>query len=272
MWAAGAFMFFEYVKNFTDYKLFSLAHILFFVFGVILAVSLSIVLRNRSEKTKRIILIVSASLIVFNYVFLQLWRVWAYADGRGKGILDQVAYIMMPNEILPFQLCSLLCYLVPAAVIVKKKWFYNALAPICIMGGFLFFFFPDGILNRYAPFSFRVLESVIQHTVLLFFGFYLYVSKTAEIDIKSIRYPFILMGFIGVVAIFANLVFGSVDDAVNFLYIRKDILGLGLPSVVTALIMAAVFTAFMFAVLGVRKLVSFAAKSLHKGQKTEKQE
>ena len=256
-------MFFEYVKNFTDYKLFSTAHILFFVF----AIGVSITLRNRSERAKRIVLIVSAALIVFNFVFLQLWRVWAYADGRGKGILDKVAYIVMPNEILPFQLCSLLCYLVPASVIIKKEWFYDAVAPICIMGGFLFFFYPDGILNRYAPFSFRVLESVLQHTVLLFFGFYLYVSKTAKIDIKSIRYPFILMGCIAVVAIFANLLFGSVDDAVNFLYIRKDILGLGLPSVVTALIMAAIFTAFMFAVLGVCKLVSVSAKALRKEKK-----
>ena len=114
-------MFFEYVKNFTDYKLFSTAHILFFVVAIILSVGVSIALRNRSERAKRIVLIVSAALIVFNFVFLQLWRVWAYANGRGKGILDKVAYIVMPNEILPFQLCSLLCYLVPASVIIMNR-------------------------------------------------------------------------------------------------------------------------------------------------------
>lgn len=260
-------MFFEYVKNFDEYTLFGAAHISFFVAALAIVVVLNWLLRNRSERAKRITLIVCACLVVFNYAFLQLWRVWAYADGRAKGILDKVAYIMMPNEILPFQLCSMLCYIIPAAVILKKRWLYEAVAPICIMGGFLFFFYLTGIVDRYPPFSFRVLESILQHTVILFFGSYLYVSKQAKMQLKTIKYPILFLLAIGVVAIAANLVFGTVDDGVNFFYIRKDVLGLGLPFAATAPIMAVVAVAFFFLILGIQTLADkLAARS---GKKKE---
>lgn len=262
-------MFFEYVKNFDEYTLFGAAHISFFVAALAIVVVLNWLLRNRSERAKRITLIVCACLVVFNYAFLQLWRVWAYADGRAKGILDKVAYIMMPNEILPFQLCSMLCYIIPAAVILKKRWLYEAVAPICIMGGFLFFFYPTGIVDRYPPFSFRVLESILQHTVILFFGSYLYVSKQAKMQLKTIKYPILFLLAIGVVAIAANLVFGTVDDGVNFFYIRKDVLGLGLPFAATAPIMAVVAVAFFSLFWGYRRLQTSSPRGPGKRRKPQ---
>lgn len=72
----------------------------------------------------------------------QIWRVASFAAGLGDGIIDSVAYLVMPNELLPFQLCSILCILIPIAVVWNKQWMYNALAPICIFAGFLFFLFP----------------------------------------------------------------------------------------------------------------------------------
>lgn len=247
-------MFFEYVKNFTDYKIFSAAHISYFAAAIVITVALCLLLRKRSAKTTRIALVVCACLVVFNYAFLQLWRAWAYADGRAKGILDKVAYIMMPNEILPFQLCSMLCYIIPAAVILKKRWLYDAVAPICLMGGFLFFFYPTGIVDRYPPFSFRVLESMFQHTIILFFGAYLYASGEAKMRLKTIHRPMLFLLGIGVIAIAANLVFGTVDDGVNFFYIRKNVFGLDIPFALNALLMAAVAAVFFFLILGVQAL------------------
>ena len=261
-------IFFEYVKNFTDYKVFSAAHISFFAAAIVITIVASLLLKNRSAKAVRISLIVCACLVVFNYAFLQLWRVWAYADGRAKGILDKVAYIMMPNEILPFQLCSMLCYIIPAAVILKKRWLYDAVAPICIMGGFLFFFYPTGIIDRYPPFSFRVLESMFQHTVILFFGVFLYASGQAKMQLKTIHRPMLFLLGIGAIAIAANLVFGTVDDGVNFFYIRKNILGLNIPFALNALLMAAVAAVFFFLVLGVQMLFGVLAARIGKKRGT----
>lgn len=262
----GREMFFEYVKNFTDYPLFSAAHISYFAAAIVIAVAASLLLRKRSDKAKRVVLIVCACLVVFNYAFLQLWRVWAYADGRGKDMLDKVAYLMMPNEILPFQLCSMLCYIIPAAVILKKRWLYEAVAPICIMGGFLFFFYPTGIIDRYPPLSFRVLESMLQHTVILFFGVFLYASGAAKMQLKTIKYPLLFLLAAGVIAIAANLAFGGVDDGVNFFYLRKNVLGLKLPFAANVPIMALVAAVFFFLILGVQTLADKLAARFQKGR------
>lgn len=254
-------MFFEYLKNFSDYKLFSVAHILFFIVALLVSIALAILLRNKTAKTKRTVLIVCALSLLSLYYLTQMWRVWAYADGRSKGILDKVAYLLMPNEVLPFQLCSMVCFLVPLAVFTKKQLLLNAVAPLCIIGGFLFFFYPDGILNRYPAYSFRVLESVLLHTVLLFFGIYCYTAKLATLNMKTVWQPFAMMGCVGVLAIAANIIFAPTDSLVNFLYLRLDVFGIGLPTVVTTLIMAAVFTGVLFAILGIIKLCSLLSQS-----------
>lgn len=247
-------MFFEYIKNFNDYKLFSLAHILYFVFAIVFSVGLALILRKRGgERTKKIVSISVASIVLFLHICTQIWRVASFADGRANGNIEQVAYLVMPNELLPFQLCSMLCFLIPVCVAFKKQWMKNALAPICIFAGFLFFFFPDGIINRYPPFSFRVLESMIVHTAILFYGLYLFISKQVVFKISNMKEVFSVGGGMFLTAIIMNVILVNFDPNVDFFYMMKGF-GLGLHPAVNALLLLVVGTALIFAIYGICQL------------------
>lgn len=257
-------MFFEYIKNFTDYKLFSVAHILYFVAAIVIAIGLSFVLSKwGGSKTVRIVSIVVASIVLFLHVATQIWRIASFADGRAKGIIDQVAYLVMPNELLPFQLCSMLCYIIPLTVIFNKKWMHNAIAPICVIAGFLFFFFPDGIINRYPAFSFRVLESMIVHTAILFYGIYLFASKKVEFKIKNMISVFPVFGGMFLVGLIMNLSLMGVDSGVDFFYVMKGF-GLGLHPAVNAIILILIGTALVFAIYGICQLCYLIERAIKK--------
>ena len=247
-------MFFEYIKNFDDYSMFSLAHILYLVFCIVIAFVLAFVLgRIRTDKARRIVSFIVAGVVLTLHAATQIWRVASFAAGRGDGIIDSVAYLVMPNELFPFQLCSMLCILIPIAVVWNKQWMYNALAPICIFAGFLFFFFPDGIINRYPPFSFRVLESMIVHTAILFYGIYLLASKKVVFNIKNMREVFAAIGTMYVVAIIMNIILVNVDSSVDFFYMMKGF-GLGLHPAVNTIILAIVGAGLIFLIYGICQL------------------
>lgn len=246
-------MFFEYLKNFDDYSLFSTAHILYIIFCIAIAIILAIVLRKLNSKHQRIVGIVIASVVITLHIATQVWRAASFADGRSKGIIESVAYLVMPNEILPFQLCSMLCFLIPICVMLNKQWMYNALAPICVIAGFLYFFFPDGIINRYPPFSFRVLESMLVHTAILFYGIYLFTSKKVVFKLKNMREVFASAAVLFGIAIIMNVIITNFDPNVDFFYMMKGF-GLGLHPAVNAIIIALVGTALFFAVYGICQL------------------
>lgn len=109
---------------------------------------------------------------------------------------------------------------------------------------------------------------MFQHTVILFFGVFLYASGQAKMQLKTIHRPMLFLLGIGAIAIAANLVFGTVDDGVNFFYIRKNILGLNIPFALNALLMAAVAAVFFFLVLGVQMLFGVLAARIGKKRGT----
>ena len=126
---------------------------------LVIAFVLAFVLgRIRTDKARRIVSFVVAGIVLTLHAATQIWRVASFAAGRGDGIIDSVSYLVMPNEILPFQLCSMLCILIPIAVVWNKQWMYNALAPICIFAGFLFFFFPEHIKDNIDIFDFKLTD------------------------------------------------------------------------------------------------------------------
>ena len=156
-------------------------------------------------------------------------------------------------ELLPFQLCSMLCILVPLCVAFNKQWMYNAIAPFCVLAGFLFFFYPDGISNRYDSLSFRVLESMIIHTLILFIGAFLFASKKVTFKLANMKEVFIFGVSMFAVAIIMNVILVNFDPNVDFFYMMKGF-GLGLHPALNAFILLLVGTAIIFAIYGICQL------------------
>jgi len=131
----------------------------------------------------------------------------------------------LPAEHIPFNLCPfqifLMFILVISADIKKRSFLITFMYPTMVAGSAFAMFVPAVIIQGYhGLLELATYRYFIYHALLVFMGFYLYMSKPIQYSIKSLGTAIIGIFSAAIVMIWVNAFFGW-DPTVNFFFLVR---------------------------------------------------
>lgn len=156
-----------------EITLFSIWHILYIVVIVGLTIAAAFILRNKSERTKKIV--VNTLLIaVLVAQFLDLFAM-PFSDG----------YINIDK--LPFHICTSISIIAGFAYFNQHfAWLKTPAIVLSIVAPLMYITYPGSALGGVAAFCYRVVQTFFFHGALFAFGVLAIATKQVSIDIKKI--------------------------------------------------------------------------------------
>lgn len=196
---------------------YGLFHWLFMIISIALMLTFCILMRNKSDKTFRIVMIVIGAVLLGAELYKHLYYAFAY----DKETFNGVPYHGYEWNIVSFQLCSVPMYLSVAVGCMKKCKVRDILCEYIVsigfLGGIMAYIEPSGILHDDL---FCLLHSCIWHGLLILLALYILFTNNACQKLRD--YPKAIIVFCGVVVVatILNLCFISkVDEGFNMCYI-----------------------------------------------------
>ena len=160
-------------------------HIIFAIVGFLLSIILARKLKNLGEKGNRILLLSCGIFLALTEVYKQLFYYFYIGGGSYQW------------WIFPFQMCSVPMYLCILAPLLKpgkvQKGMYNFMMIYNLLGGFMAFVEPSGIVHSYWTLT---LHAFIWHMMLVFIGLYLAFSNRGGktmLDYRSASVTFVVL-------------------------------------------------------------------------------
>lgn len=154
---------------------FGLLHIITLVLCAAMVVVSTILLRNKSEKAKRIFLFVLAMIILF---FGIIRRIVGLCTKELN--FNTIMYILLPRPG-----CAISCFLVILATIFNKKTWYNFSSIVGLICAIIFFAYPGaGFTNKYI--LFEQLYSIVTHSLFFVMSILFMTLGLTEFRYKSI--------------------------------------------------------------------------------------
>ena len=198
----------------TKPKPYGAFHLTFTVLGFLLCVCLAYFLRKIKNRGNDYLLFGCGLFLALTEVYKQLF--YYYCMGGDVGY---------EWWIFPFQLCSLPMYLCLIVPFVKKerikRTVYTFLATYNLLGGFISFFEPSGLIHEHLTLT---LHAFIWHMMLVFIGFYMIASRRAGRKLGDFRDCAILFIIACVIAFVINLVLRDISGgSVNMFYVGPTI-------------------------------------------------
>ena len=195
-------------------KAYGAFHLTFMLVGFLLCVLLAFVLRKTTNKVNDCILFSCGLFLALTEVYKQLFYYYCMGDGVGY-----------EWWIFPFQLCSLPMYLCLIVPFIKKnrikRAMYTFLATYNLLGGFISFFEPSGLVHEHLTLT---LHAFIWHMMLVFLGFYLIASGRSGRKLRDFCDSAIVFVSACAVAFIINLSLRDVSGAtVNMFYVGPSI-------------------------------------------------
>lgn len=175
--------------------------------------------KNKSEKTKRTLLISMASVILF---FEIARRIIGIADGK---VVD---FTSAMRVLLPRPWCAISCWLLIISVFLNKRFFYNFAATCGILCTLIFFAYPmAGFNNKYI--LFENVYSIVTHTLLMIGSFSLITLRCTGFNPKTAWQEGICMIVLFAYAFLEIFVLGIEKDPLYFMPANDvmDIFGMG---------------------------------------------
>lgn len=170
-------------------------HLIFTVVGFTLCYLLARKLRHASDRQNRVILLSVGIFLMLTEVYKQLFHYYYICDH---------SYAWW---IFPFQLCSVPMYLCVIAPLLKKgrvqKALYSFMMCYNLLGGFMAFIEPSGILQDYWVVT---LHSCVWHMVLVFVGLYIAFSGRGGLENRDYKDATKVFLMLCVVAFSINLI------------------------------------------------------------------
>lgn len=184
-------------------------HLIFFFVGFAVVFLLACLLRNTNEKQNRAVLLSVGTFLLLSELYKQFFYFY---------VVENHEYAWW---IFPFQLCSVPMYLCFIAAFLPdgkvRNGMYNFLASINLMGGFIAFIEPSGLMHEYWTLT---LHALVWHMSLVFLGLYLGISRRAGRELKDYRYSALTFVGLSVVAFCINLIFwNAADGDINMFYV-----------------------------------------------------
>lgn len=156
---------------------FGLLHILTLCFIALFVTISTLLLKDRKVKTKRYILIVIASIILFFEVSRRIINIIKTEEHTFLGTL---------RTLLPRPGCAISCWLVMFSVLINKKSLYNFASIIGLLSGVIFFAYPGvGFNNQFI--LFENLYSIVTHTLFTSACFCFITYKFTDFKYKNIK-------------------------------------------------------------------------------------
>lgn len=150
----------------NKFKAYGFTHIFLFLFGLFISFTIAYYLRFSNEKKTDKILFRCGLFLALTEIYKQLFYIFYLNDGS------------YPYWIFPFQLCSVpmyLCLIIPFVKNEKiKQAIYNFMASFNLMGGFISFLEPSGLIHEYVSLT---AHAFIWHMMLVFIGLLIIFTK-----------------------------------------------------------------------------------------------
>lgn len=152
-----------------------LLHILVLVFCIGLILLVSLTMRKKSEKAKRIVLWVLAALIL---VFEVTRRIVNFIKA------DTLDFNSVMHILLPRPWCAISCWALMLSTIINKKFFYNFTSITSLLCALVFFAYPGvGFNNEYI--LFENLYSIATHSLVLVMSILLITLRFTKFEYKN---------------------------------------------------------------------------------------
>lgn len=182
-------------------------HILTLINAILIILVITFLFRNKSEKTRKIVLWVLASIILTLEI---LRRIFNFIDIQDTS-LNNILYNLLPR---PW--CAISCWLLIFTPIVKKKWLYNLAAFSSLACALVFFAYPGaGFNNRYL--EFENIYSIGTHTMILITSICLITLKFTDFKYEGIWKEMIGFACIFVYAFIEIYILKIADDPLYFM-------------------------------------------------------
>ena len=202
---------FGYVPSDITPQLFGWQHFLIMAFVAGAIIGFSFLFKNKSEKTKKRVLNISAITIITLYIFD--FFVQPFWDGDlviGK---------------LPFHICTLVGVLIPFVNFNKKFSFMKMSVVVwAILAPLAWVIFPANFLNRPVQiYSYPIVQSFVFHIFEIFWGVFMLVSGEVKLEWKKIWQPIVGLFPVAAWASLGQEMYYPGELGENFLFLKTDI-------------------------------------------------
>lgn len=185
-------------------------HTHFFFIGIPTAILIAFLLRKISKEKEKILFLIIGTFLILSEIFKQL----ALTAIEG----------MYRYDMIPFQLCSIPMYLCILSAIIPEGKANRAMrtfiATFGLMGGIASYIAPGTMCREWLELT---LHSFIWHLILIFLGFYIFFSKSTNIQTSNFFYAQILYLALCTIAFGINLLLINAPGVpVNMFYIGPN--------------------------------------------------
>lgn len=203
------------LTSFTTYipKAYGFFHISFLLIGIISTIFIANKLKNISDKNHKRLLFGVGLFLVTIEIYKELFYYYVINNGHYDW------------SIFPFQLCDVPIYICLLVPFIKNKkieeTIYNFMVSYNLLGGFITFFEPSGIIREYFSMT---LHGFIWHIILVFLGIYLALSGRCLKKRKDFKSSFIMFLILCLFALTLNLSLNNTSNGMlNAFYLGPKI-------------------------------------------------
>ncbi|MBR3152042.1 MAG: YwaF family protein [Clostridia bacterium] len=203
-------MFFAKPGEYEACGLFSIGH---FVFLTITTIIIIISLYFTKKKRDKEILDIIRGFTIVLWVLEVLKIIFNFFVGNGTN----------PNNYIPLYYCSLILYAGVLSGFCKgnlKKTGDVFIATGAIIAGISFLIYPNTSLRYYPMFHFISFHSFLLHGSMIYLGLLANITDYIKIKKEDIKYYFVFVLIIGILAFIINTIFDS-----NLMFISQDFPG-----------------------------------------------
>jgi len=205
----------ETIKEGAGFSLFGTTHLIWIGAFIIAAISLSLIYRNLSPKSRNILRIAVASLILLD----EVWKwVFLFIGNRYE------------HSYLPLHLCSINVFLVAFHIFKKSKIIENFLYAFCVPAGIIALLTPSW--TALPPANFMHIHSFTIHILLAVYPLMLVAGKDIKPEVKMAPKCLLLLLGLAVIVLGVNLLTGTTNfmflmrtDDISFLVLFENIFG-----------------------------------------------
>ncbi len=205
-------------ENPTAY-LFKWQHFLYIALSILCFVLLMRLFAHKSEKTRKIIIIVTGILLLgLKYggeiLFVTEWGLYG----------DQISSFSHPfwdwRTLISFQVCGITNVLLPIVVWFNIKWMKDFIYTSSIIGGIAAIIYPVGVLYG-DPFivTFPMIRTLVVHFLLVFLPCFLIATGEFKLEKKNWKNTFIGVLLINIWGMYGNI---FVDPSANNMYLMNN--------------------------------------------------
>ncbi len=204
----------ETIKDGAGFTLFGKTHLIWLFAFVISAIALPLIYRSLNQKSRNIVRVVVASLIILD----EIWKwVFLFIGNRYE------------HSYLPLHLCSINVFLVAFHIFKKSKIVENFLYAFCVPAGIIALLTPSW--TALPPANFMHIHSFTIHILLAIYPLMLVIGGDIKPDIKMAPKCLILLLCMGIVVLGVNFLcdtnfmFLMRTDDISFLVLFQNIFG-----------------------------------------------